>query len=75
MHGELRVKPDMTKVLPPDHQAFSDAIEAMKRYHEAKDLGAPPEEVEHLKILAESLFQAINDYQLQALGGPGYTSH
>lgn len=69
------MKRDVTKVLLPDHQAFADAIEAMKRYHEAKDLGAPPEEVERLKILAESLFQAINDYQLQVLGGPSYTSH
>ncbi|WP_422403870.1 hypothetical protein [Pseudomonas sp. GZD-209] len=66
---------DVTNVLPPDHQAFADAIEAMKRYQEAKDAGAPPEEVERLKILAESLFQAINDYQLQVLGGPGYSSH
>lgn len=69
------MKRDVTKVLLPDHQAFTHAIEAMKRYHEARDFGAPPEEVERLKILAESLFQAINDYQLQALGGPGYTSH
>ncbi|AZL68773.1 hypothetical protein [Pseudomonas oryziphila] len=69
------MKRDVTKVLPPDHHAFSDAIEAMKRYQEAKDAGAPPEEVERLKTLAESRFQAINDYQLQALGGPGYTSH
>ncbi|WP_264312410.1 hypothetical protein [Pseudomonas putida] len=66
---------DVTKVLLPDHQAFSDAMEAMKRYHQAKDLGAPPEEVKRLKILAESLLQALNDYQLHALGGPGYTSH
>ncbi|MEN8641042.1 hypothetical protein [Pseudomonas sichuanensis] len=66
---------DVTKVLPPDHQAFADAIEAMKRYQEAKDAGAPPEEVEHLKNLAESLFQAINDYQLSVLGGPDYTRH
>ncbi|MEN8639562.1 hypothetical protein [Pseudomonas sichuanensis] len=69
------MKRDMTKVLLPDHQAFSDAIEAMKRYQGAKDTGAPPEEVERLRILAESLFQAINDYQLRTLGGPRYTTH
>lgn len=69
------MKRDVTKVLPPDHQAFSHAIEAMKRYHEAKDLGAPPEDVERLKVLAESLFQSINDYQLRVLGGPDYRSH
>lgn len=69
------MKRDVTKVLLPDHQAFSDAIEALKRYHEAEDLGAPPEEIERLKSLAESLFQALTDYQLQALGGPGFTTH
>lgn len=69
------MKRDVTKVLLPDHQAFSDATEAMKCYQEAKDAGASPEEVEHLKILAESLFQAINNYQLRVLGGPDYTNH
>ncbi|WP_422403096.1 hypothetical protein [Pseudomonas sp. GZD-209] len=69
------MKRDVTNVLLPDHQAFSDAIEALKRYQEAKDFGAPPEEIERLKILAESLFQAVNDYQLRALGGPDYTHH
>ncbi|MFF7107252.1 hypothetical protein [Pseudomonas sichuanensis] len=66
---------DVTKVLLPDHQAFSDAMEALKRYQEAKDFGAPPEEIERLKILAESLFQALNDYQLRVLGGLGCTTH
>lgn len=69
------MKRDVTKVFLPDHQAFTAAIEAMKRYQEAMDAGAPPEEVEHLKILAESLFRAINDYQLRVLGGPDYTRH
>lgn len=69
------MKRDLAKVLTPDHQAFCDAMEAMKRYQEAKDAGAPSEEVEKLKIRAESLFQAINDYQLRVLGGPDYTRH
>ena len=43
----------------------------MKRYQETKDAGAPPEEVEHLKILAESLFQAIDDYMVAGARRPG----
>ncbi|WP_449432363.1 hypothetical protein [Pseudomonas putida] len=43
------------------------AIDAMKQYHEAKDLGASPEEVERLRILSESLFQAVSDYQLRVV--------
>ncbi|UVK81319.1 hypothetical protein LOY46_17290 [Pseudomonas sichuanensis] len=69
------MKRSLEKVLMPDAPQMLQAVEAMRLYHEAKDLGAPPEEVQRLKILAESLFQAINDYQLQALGGPDYTRH
>lgn len=69
------MKRDVTKVLLPDHQAFSDAMEALKCYQEAKDFGAPPEEIDRLKSLAESLFQALTEYQLRALGGPGFTTH
>lgn len=69
------MKRDVTKVLPPDHQAFSDAIEAMKRYHEARDLGAPSIEVERLRLIAESAYQAATDYQLYALGHQSLKRH
>lgn len=69
------MKRDATKVLPPDHKAYSDAMEALQRYHEAKDSGATSDDIERLRILAESLFQSVNDYQLLALGGPDYTRH
>lgn len=41
------------------------AIDATRRYHEAKDMGAPPHEVERLKVLADSLYQAVTEYQLR----------
>ncbi|WP_236170217.1 hypothetical protein [Pseudomonas parasichuanensis] len=47
------------------------AIDAQRRLRQAEDAGAPTEEIERLKTLAESLFQAITDYQLHAFGGPG----
>ena len=43
------------------------AIDAMRRYHQAQDNGAPAEEIERLRLLAESLFQAVSDYQLRAV--------
>ena len=43
------------------------AIDAMRAYHAAQDMGAPPEEVERLRVLAESLFQAVTDYQLRVV--------
>lgn len=46
---------------------IQQAIDAMRRYHEAQDYGAPTEEIERLRLLAESLFQAVSDYQLRVI--------
>lgn len=43
---------------------IQQAIDAMREYHQAQDRGAPPEEVERLRLLADSLYQAVIDYQL-----------
>lgn len=43
------------------------AIDALREYHQAQDRSAPPEEVEGLRLLAESLFQAVSDYQLRVV--------
>lgn len=42
---------------------MGQAIDAMRRYHEARDYGAPKGEVDQLRLLAESLFQAASEYQ------------
>ncbi|QJQ21378.1 hypothetical protein HG549_16070 [Pseudomonas sp. SK] len=46
---------------------IQQAVDAMREYHQAQDRGAPPEEIERLRLLAESLFQAVSDYQLRAV--------
>ncbi|WP_410480674.1 hypothetical protein ACJ70E_15760 [Pseudomonas plecoglossicida] len=43
------------------------AIDAMREFHQAQYNGAPPEEIERLRVLAESLFQAVSDYQLRVV--------
>ena len=43
------------------------AIDAMREYHQAQDNGVQPEEVERLRLLAESLFQVVSDYQLRVI--------
>lgn len=45
-----------------------EAIEALRLYHNAQDAGVPAEEVERLRVIAESAYQAVTDYQLFALG-------
>lgn len=46
---------------------IQQAIDAMREYHRAQDRCAPPEEVERLRLLAESLFQVVSDYQLRVI--------
>ncbi len=46
---------------------IQQAVDAMREYHQAQDLGALAEEVERLRLLAESLFQVVSDYQLRVI--------
>jgi hypothetical protein len=46
---------------------IKQAVDAMREYHQAQDRGAPTEEVERLRFLAESLFQVVSDYQLRVI--------
>lgn len=48
--------PRSPKILPPDHPAYTEAVEAMRRYHEALNACAPVVEVERLRLIAEGLF-------------------
>lgn len=51
------------------------AVEALRQYHDAQSTGAPAKDVERLRCEAESLFQAVSEYQRCALGGPSSTRH
>ncbi|EJT86032.1 hypothetical protein PPS11_01654 [Pseudomonas putida S11] len=73
--GITNMVKDLSNVLPPDHPMYTDAVEAMKRYHQAQADGVSGAELERLRLLAEHRFQAVTDYQLHAFGGPSETSH
>lgn len=62
-------------VLLPDHPMYTDAMDALKRYQEAKASGSSADEVERLRQIAESQFQAVTDYQLKSLGCSTRSSH
>ncbi|WP_434119619.1 hypothetical protein [Pseudomonas fortuita] len=66
---------DLNSVLLPDHPMYDDAVEAMKRYHQAQAEGVSGAELERLRLIAEHSFKAVTDYQLRMLGGPSETSH
>lgn len=63
------------EVLLPDHLVYAQAVEAMRKYHEAKDNGAPKAELERLRRLAEAQFQAVTEYQMRAFGKDGGANH
>lgn len=48
---------------------------ALRRYNEAQDAGEPADQVERLRVLAESAYQAVTDYQLYAYGLQPITKH
>ncbi|MCX5508398.1 hypothetical protein [Pseudomonas sp. BJa3] len=52
-----------------------EAIAALRTYHNAEAAGAPLEEVDRLRLIAESAFQAVTDYELYSLGHQPLVRH
>lgn len=53
---------------------MQQAMQALRNYNEA--IGKKPvEEVERLRLEAESLMAAVSEYQLRALGSPTRSLH
>lgn len=59
----------------PDHEMYLEVMAALKRYHDAKDRGAPAHEVERLRQIYDAHARAVTDYQLKALSGRGAPAH
>ncbi|MFO7070959.1 hypothetical protein P3E18_11910 [Pseudomonas aeruginosa] len=69
------MKKDLSKVLMPDHPLYTEAVEALKVYHQAQADGVEGMELERLRLMAEHRFQAVTEHQLRALGGPAEKDH
>lgn len=69
------MKRDLSQVRMPDHHLYTEAVEALKVYHQAQADGVVGIELERLRLMAEHRFQAVTDYQLRALGGRPGTSY
>ncbi len=48
---------DLNSVLLTDYPMYADAVEAMKRYHQAQAEGVSHMELERLRLLAEHSFR------------------
>jgi hypothetical protein len=69
------VKRTIEGMIEAGEPMIREAIEALRTYHNAQDAGAPAEEVERLRIIAESAYQAVTDYQLYTLGHQPLSRH
>jgi hypothetical protein len=54
---------------------MKQAMNTLRLYHEAQAAGRPAEEVEHLRLTAESLLKEMNDFMSTAFGNPSQTTH
>ncbi|MBC3410701.1 MULTISPECIES: hypothetical protein [Pseudomonas] len=69
------VKRTIEGMIEAGEPLIQEAIAALRRYHEAQAAGEPPAQVERLRLIAESAYQAVTDYQLYALGHQPLTRH
>lgn len=65
---------DLDKIYADSEPLIRQAMDALRQYNEAKD-HATPKEVERLRLEAESLFEAVNEYHRRALGVPTHPLH
>lgn len=61
--------------LLPDDPMYQQAVDAMKKYDQARADGLCDAELERLRLEAEYAFQSVTDYQLEMLGGPSAIRH
>lgn len=54
---------------------IQQALEATRQFHEAEAAGLPVRDVERLRLLADSLYQAVIDVQLVNAGKPPSIIH
>ncbi|MHC2144059.1 hypothetical protein [Pseudomonas sp. 210_17 TE3656] len=66
---------DLEEKIATGEPLVQQAMDALRRYHEARDSLTPVEEVERLRLEAESLFEAVHEYQRRALGWPMHPLH
>ncbi|MHC2144066.1 hypothetical protein [Pseudomonas sp. 210_17 TE3656] len=66
---------DLEEKIAAGEPLMQQAMDALRRYHEARDSLTPVEEVERLRLEAESLFEAVHEYQRRALGWPVHPLH
>ncbi len=66
---------DLEEKIATGEPLMQQAMDAMRRYHEARNSLTSAKEVERLRLEAESLMEAVQEYQRRALGAPTHPLH
>ncbi len=69
------MKQSLTEAMISLEPLTKEATEALRRYQEARSTHCSAETVERLRLEAESLFQAIAEYQAGVFGARQSTRH
>lgn len=69
------MKKDMFAILESGNPLMTQALDAMKRYYEAQQAKLPDDEIERIRLEAEALFRAVNEFQQRMLGRRSDTLH
>ena len=62
-------------IIEAGESLIQQAIEAMRHHHEAEVAGKSPDELERLRLLADSLYQAVVDYHPRAIADGSQVLH
>ncbi|WHH49671.1 hypothetical protein QFA96_16430 [Pseudomonas sp. Ap32] len=65
----------MFSILEPGNPLMTQALDAMKRYYETQAAKASEVALERLRLEAESLFQAVSEFQQRVMGRRDDTLH
>lgn len=63
------MKKTLQGVVEAGEQLIREAIEATRAYHQAEVECRPAAEIERLRLIADSLYQAVTEYQLRSADG------
>ncbi|PPS61068.1 hypothetical protein [Pseudomonas sp. BRM28] len=66
---------DLQEKMAAGEPLMQQAMDAVRRYHEARDSPTAAEEVDRLRLEAEALMQAVSEYQQAVLGGQAAIRH
>ena len=69
------MKRTILEMIEAGEPLLQQAIEAMRHHREAEAAGKSPAEIQRLRLLADSLYQAVTDYHPQAIADGLQTLH